>query len=307
MSTTLDGQHLRIFEALVRTTNMTRAAEELHMTPSGVSQGLKSLETDLGCRLFERSSRKFALTGAGREFLPDAKEILEGMKAARRKLRACAEVRQDHLSIGANGTACQFLLPPTLREFRESFPDFVIRIEQCSSKQAITMLIEEQLDLILLTEPAEQPLSIAFYPIGEDDLQFITNPLHPWAVRRKAQRDDIPRHKLILPERGGNTYRLIEAYFRSENIRIQPCIEIANEQAVKEFVRLNLGIGILPRWLVSDELEQGLLAALPLGRKHLKRRWGVLYRKNRKLSLADDLLIRLSRNVFRALSESSEA
>jgi DNA-binding transcriptional LysR family regulator len=229
------------------------------------------------------------------------------MKAARRKLRACAEVRQDHLSIGANGTACQFLLPPTLREFRESFPDFVIRIEQCSSKQAITMLIEEQLDLILLTEPAEQPLSIAFYPIGEDDLQFITNPLHPWAVRRKAQRDDIPRHKLILPERGGNTYRLIEAYFRSENIRIQPCIEIANEQAVKEFVRLNLGIGILPRWLVSDELEQGLLAALPLGRKHLKRRWGVLYRKNRKLSLADDLLIRLSRNVFRALSESSEA
>lgn len=307
MNTTIDSQHLRVYATLARTLNMSQAAEVLHMTPSGVSHCLKALETDLGCRLFERTSRKLGLSKAGRELLPEADLILNQMKLARGKIRASLDLRQGQLLIGANGTACQFLLPPALREFRESFPEFTIKIEQCTSKQSVSLLMEGQLDLALLTEPIQLPSSIEFYLIGEDDLQFIVHPLHPWAVKRKAQCDDIPRRKLILPERGGNTYRLIESYFRSDHIGIQPFIEIANEQAIKEFVRLDMGVGILPRWMVADEIEHGSLVALPMGRRRLKRKWGVVYAKTRKLSLADDLLIKISRSVFRALAEPSEA
>src|SRR5262249_45854805 len=157
---------------------------------------------------------------------------------------------------------------------------FAIKIEQCSSREAILQLLENRLDLALLTEPVEHSPQVEFNVIGEDDLQFILHPLHPWAVKRRAAREDIPSRKLILPERGGNTYRLIESYFRTEDIQIQPFIEIANEQAIKEFVRLDMGAGILPRWLVAEELEHGSLVALPLGRHRLKRRWGILYAKS---------------------------
>jgi DNA-binding transcriptional LysR family regulator len=307
LSTIIDSQHLRVYATLARTLNMSRAAEELHLTPSGVSHCLKALETDLGCSLFVRTSRKFALTSAGQELLPEAELILNQMKSARGKLRTLANWGKGQLLIGANGTACQFILPPVLREFHESFPDLTIKIEQCSSRQAIALLPAGQLDMALLTDFAQLPAGIEFYAIGEDDLQFVVNPLHPWAVKRQAQREDIPRRKLILPERGGNTYRLIESYFRMEKIRIQPFIEIANEQAIKEFVRLDLGVGILPRWLVAEEIENGLLAALPLGRRRLKRSWGVLYAKERKLSLPDDLFIKISRSVFRGLATPSEA
>lgn len=303
MRTTIDSQHLRVYATLARTLNMSRAAEILQMTPSGVSHCVKALETDLGCSLFDRTPRKISLSQAGRKLFPEAEQILNQMKIARGKIRAVGELQQNQLRIGANGTACQFLLPPALREFRESFPEFTIKIEQCASKQGIALLTEGQLDLALLTEPAQLPSSIEFFLIGEDDLQFIVHPLHPWAVKRKAQCEEIPRRKLIFPERGGDTYRLIESYFRTDNINIQPFIEIANEEAIKEFVRLDMGIGILPRWMVDDEIEQGLLAALPLGRRRLKRRWGVLYAKTRKLSLPDDLLIKISRSVFRALAE----
>ena len=68
-----------------------------------------------------------------------------------------------------------------------------------------------------------------------------------------------------------------------------------------------MGVGILPRWLVADDLELGLLVALPLGRRRLKRRWGVLYASARKLSLADGLFIKISRSVFRTLAETVEA
>lgn len=307
MKSTIDSHHLKVYVTLARTMNMSRAAQELHMTTSGVSQCLKALERDLECRLFDRNSRRFALSQAGREFLSEAEQILDRMKSIRTRVRAWNDWRQGQLLIGANGTACQFLLPPILREFRESFPGFVIKIEQCSSRQAISLLMDEQLDLALLTEPAEHAPEIEFNLIGEDDLQFIVNPLHSWAAKRKAQREDIPNRKLILPERGGNTYGLIESYFRSENINIQPFIEIANEQAIKEFVRLDMGVAILPQWMVADELEQGLLLALPLGRRRLKRHWGVLHSKARKLSLADDLFISIARSVFRSLAHSGEA
>ncbi|MDB6054242.1 MAG: LysR family transcriptional regulator [Verrucomicrobiales bacterium] len=304
MKIIIDSQQLRVYIALARTMNMSRAAVELHMTTSGVSHCLKALESDLGCRLFDRSSRKFQFSQVGREFLAEAEQILDQMKSVRGKVRAWNDWREGQLFIGTNGTACQFLLPPVLREFRESFPGFTIKIEQCTSKQAIAMLLENKLDLALLTEPAEHSPQIAFNQIGEDDLHFIVHPLHPWAVKRRVQREDIPNWKLILPERGGNTYALIESYFRTENITIQPFIEIANEQAIKEFARLNMGVGILPRWMVAEDIEQGKLVALPLGRRRLKRRWGGLYAKNRKLSLADDLFIKISRSVFRTLAEA---
>jgi DNA-binding transcriptional LysR family regulator len=306
MKTLIDSQHLSVYVTLARTMNMSRAAEELQLTTSGVSHCLKKLEADLGCRLFERNSRKFDLSPVGREFLAEAEQILQQMKTVRGKIRAWNDWRQGQLLIGANGTACEFLLPPVLREFRESFPNFAIKIEQCTSKQAITLLLENKLDLALLTEPAEHAPHIEFNSICEDALQFIVHPLHSWAVKRKVQREDNSHWKLILPERGGNTYGLIESYFRSENIRVQPFIEIANEQAIKEFVRLDLGVGILPRWLVAEDIEDGSLVALPLGRRQLKRRWGVLYSNARKLSLADDLFVKISRSVFRTLTESSE-
>lgn len=250
--------------------------------------------------------RKFEISQIGREFLAEAEHILEQMKTVRGKIKAWNDWRQGQLFIGANGTACQFLLPPTLREFRESFPGFIIKIEQCSSRQAIAMLLEGKLDLALLTEPTEHSPSIEFHQIGEDDLQFIVNPLHSWAVKRKVQLEDIPNRKLILPERGGNTYALIESYFRSENINIQPFIEIANEQAIKEFVRLNMGVGILPRWMAANEIEHGSLVALPLGRRRLKRRWGMLRAVSPEPNLAETLFANISRSVFRALIQSSE-
>ena len=301
MKTIIDGQQLLVYVTLARTLHMGRAAEKLKLTPSGVSHCLKALEADLDCRLFERTSRRIALSEAGREFVPEAERILEQMKSLRSRVRTDADRRDGQLRIGASGTACEFILPPTLREFRESFPDFTIQIEQCSSPQAVSLLAEGQLDLALLTDSKPHP-GLRFIFIGEDDLQFFVEPLHPWAVKRKVSREDIPaKRKLILPERGSNTYALIESYFREENIRIQPFIEIANEQAIKEFVRLDLGVGILPRWLAAGDVEQGLLVGLPMGRRRLKRRWGILHGKTRKLSLAESLFINICRSVFREL------
>jgi DNA-binding transcriptional LysR family regulator len=299
--TTIDSQYLRVFCVLARHLNMSRAARELELTPSGISHCLKALESDLGCRLFERSSRKISLTPAGLEFRAEAEAILERMSNARSKLRSWVDWRRGGLRLGACNTACQYLLPLALREFRESFPAFTIQIRPCTAQQALDAIAEEQIDLALFVEPPRHG-GVNFITIAEDELHFVVHPAHPWTKRRSER--DVAKEKLILPERHNETYHLINQYFEQDGIRIKPFIEIGNEDAIKQFVRLNLGVGLLPRWITLSEIAQGTLSCVSLGRRRLRRRWGILHGGNRQLAFPESVFVNLCRNVAENLMAS---
>jgi LysR family transcriptional regulator, low CO2-responsive transcriptional regulator len=296
--TTIDSQYLRVFCALARHLNMSRAAQELELTPSGISHCLKALEADLGCRLFERTSRRISLTPAGLEFRTEAEAILEHMSAARSKLRMWVDWRRGGLRLAASTTACQYILPHALREFRESFPGFSIQIHPCITPQAVELIAEETADLALIIEPSRNT-GLRFIPLAEDELQFLVHPIHPW-TRRGAERD-VAKENLILPDRSSETHSLIEAYFHREGVRIKPFIEIGNEEAIKQFIRLNLGIGLLPRWIAEAEIRDGLLTSLPLGRRRLRRQWGILHRNSHELTFSESVFVNLCGNVATGL------
>jgi DNA-binding transcriptional LysR family regulator len=113
----------------------------------------------------------------------------------------------------------------------------------------------------------------------------------------------VTSEKLILPERLSETHCLIDNYFQQDGIRIKPFIEIGNEEAIKQFVRLDLGVGLLPRWIAAAEIEQGSLACVPLGRRRLRRRWGILHNVNRGLTLPESVFVNLCRNVATGLMQ----
>jgi len=302
--TTIDSQYLRVFCALARHLSMSRAAQELDLTPSAVSHCLKALETDLGCRLFERTPRKLALTQAGVEFVTEAEAILQRMNSARGKLRNWMDWRRGRLRIAASTTACQYILPQALREFRESFPSFTIQIDPCPVRQALEAIGGGEMDLGFFVEPA-QHTGMNFIVTGQDELQYLVNPVHSWARNKRASRDDVSSQNLILPERGSDGHTLIENYFRRSGIRIQPFIEIDNEEAIKQFVRLDLGIGMLLRWIAAAEISQGSLLSLPLGRRRLRRNWGIFHARGHKLSFAENVFIDLCRSVSHNLMTES--
>jgi DNA-binding transcriptional LysR family regulator len=282
---------------------MSRAAQEMEMTPSGVSHCVKALEADLGCRLFDRTSRKISLTRAGLEFRAEAEAILERMSSARSKLHSWIDWRRGGLRIAACSTGCQYILPHTLLEFRESFPEFTIQIFPGTARQALDLLAEEEVDLALFVEPT-LPANFRFIPLAEDELHFLVHPVHPW-TRRGSDRD-VARQNLILPERHSETHMLIDAYFQREGVRIRPFIEIGSEEAIKQFVRLDLGVGLLPKWIAAAEIEQGSLKSLPLGRRHLRRRWGIIHSASRELTFPETVLINLCRNVCGSLMSSTQ-
>ncbi len=294
MSTaTLETRHLRAFAILARTGSFTKAARELHLTQSAVSHAMKALEQQAGCRLLDRTGKKAALTEAGELLLVHAERILGEMAHARAALEKLGKWGQSRLRIGASATACHHILPPVLREFQKEFPRCRIEIEPGDTPEMIELLRGGKIDLAVNLEPrTREPLE--FHPLFTDELQFIVAPTHPWAVAGRVTREEIARQNYILYSRKSYTGALTEEYFAKEDIVLRTAIEMGSISAIKEMVRLDLGITILAPWTAGKETEDGSLVALPLGKRKLKRRWGVLHWQSRRLSIQEERFIRLA-------------
>jgi DNA-binding transcriptional LysR family regulator len=253
---------------------------------------MKALESDIGCRLLDRLGKKTALTQAGEQLLQHAHRILQEMETARESLTQLAKWGHGRLRVGASTTACQHLIPPVLREFKESFPDHVITIEPGDTGELVNTLLRHRIDLALSLEVDKEP-QLEFHPLFSDELQFIVGALHPWGQARRVERSEIPRENYILYSKRSLTFRLIEEYFQREQMVLNTVMEVGSMEATKELVKLGLGVSILAPWIAKKEIEEGSLVSLPLGRRKLSRHWGILYCRGKRLNLAEATFIGL--------------
>jgi LysR family transcriptional regulator, low CO2-responsive transcriptional regulator len=292
----LDSRQLLAFLRLAKTGSFTLAARELNLSQSAVSHSIRALEESVGCRVFDRLTKKVVLTQAGEQLFHHAEKIFREMAAAKTSLAHLGKWGKGRLRIGATPTACQYILPAVLREFKESFPDFQIAIEPGDTPDALGALRDSRIDLALALEPRREE-SVEFIPVFKDDLVFILPPLHPWALSRKVDRTEVAKQNYVLYNRNSQTFRLLDEYFREERVVLHTFIELGSMEAIKELVKLGLGVSILAPWICEDEIADGSLVALALGRRKLVRSWGVMHWKGRRLNLAEETFVGLCRSV----------
>lgn len=306
MAAVLDSRQLRAFSALARSGSFTQAARELHLTQSAVSHAIRALEEEIGCRLLDRRGKKSTLTQAGEQLLVRAEKILAEMTLAREEITQLGKWGAGRLRLGATTTACQYLLPPVLREFKESFPACTIAIEPGDTPSAIELLRLHRIDLALVLEPQGEP-QLDFRHLFTDELQFIVSPLHPWAQAGQVIEGEVPRQSYILYEKTSYTFQMIQDHFREREQVLFTFMELGSMEAIKELVKLNLGVSILAPWIARKEIAEKSLVALPLGRKKLRRKWGILHWKDRRLSLPEATFVGLCKSVTERLNDAESA
>jgi len=169
-------------------------------------------------------------------------------------------------------------------------------IEPGDTPQAIELLRQNRVDLALALEPPEED-RITFRPLFSDELKFIVSPLHPWAKAGRISSDEISQQNLILSSKASLTFRIITRYLSQESINLRSFLELGSMEAIKELVKIGLGVSILAPWIAQAEIEEGSLVALPLGRRKLKRRWGLAYWQSRRLSLPEETFAGLCKSV----------
>lgn len=304
MTNPIDSRQLRAFAALSRTGSFTLAAKELFLSQSAVSHSMKALETDVGCRLFDRVGKKVLLTQAGEALLHHTEKILQEMASARAGLEQLGKWGVGRLRIGASPTACQYILPAVLREFKESFPKCRISIEPGDTIEAIESVRENRIDLAITLEPRNEE-QFEFHPLFGDELAFIVGAMHPWARDGHVVRAEIPKQSYVLYNKKSYTFRMVRDYFNQEDMVLNTVIELGSMEAIKELVKLGLGVGILSPWIAQKEIQEKSLVALPLGRRKMKRNWGVIHWRGRRLSLAEETFLGLCKAATADLGKTS--
>ncbi len=304
MSSTLDSRQLLAFATLARRGSFTQTARELFLTQSAVSHTIKSLERDVGVTLFDRVGKKVHLTQAGEHLLVYAERVLRDMHDARAGIEELQNWGHGRLRVGAITTACHHILPTVLREFKQSFPRCVIKIEPGDQPRQLELLRSSQVDIAITLQPDETAAGdLEFRPLFEDHLAFLVSPMHRWAEARRAPLDEIAKETVVLYNKVSFTFRLVDGYFRGQGVVLQNFIELGSMEAIKELVKIGLGAGVLAPWTAREELAKGALVEVPLGERPLRRRWGVSYLKGRKLPLAEETFAGLCEAVTEGFGE----
>lgn len=296
MQELLDSRQLRTFVSLARTGSFTATAKEVFITQSAVSHSMRALESELGCRLLNRVGKRTTLTLEGEQLLRYANRIIADMTAARESLDQLGKWGETRLRVGASISACQYLLPGVLREFKKTHPKCRITLEPGDTPALIEAVREQRLDLALALAPQREP-ALEFQRLFADELMFIVPPQHPWVEAGGVARPEISKQSFILYSRNSQTFRAVESYFREEGITLNAAMELGSIDTIKELVRIGMGISVLATWIAREELKAGSLVALPLGRRKLRREWGILHGKEHTLSLVEAEFVRLCREA----------
>jgi DNA-binding transcriptional LysR family regulator len=309
----MDDVHaLRVFVAVAHNLSFTRAAETLFLTQSAISHQVAALEKNLGASLFERRGRTVSLTAPGQVLLDRSKRIFAALDEATDAVKQAAQPGLGRLRIGASPTACQYLVPESLREFRECFPDYLLSITPGDSPDVAERVLDGSIDLGIMIRPEQRERGgrLEYHPLFEDVLGFLVAPLHPWARSGKVDRREIGEQRMVLYGRRSATYRAVERWFLKMKTPLRDPIELGSMEAIKELVKLGLGISVMAAWVSQPELEDGSLVWLPLPGGKVSRQWCVATQAGRTLSLAEQTFIGLCRsaaeNLARFVSEKKQ-
>ncbi|MEM9524153.1 MAG: LysR family transcriptional regulator [Pseudomonadota bacterium] len=255
---TLD--QLRMLVAIDDTGSFTAAARRLHRAQSAVSHAIRTLETDIGVSLFDRSTRKPQLTKAGKAVLDEARSVLARIDHLKARARGMAEGMEAELKIAASAVAPRAGLMAVFDQFREAFPTVGLRLFVEEVGGAPQLVLDGRADLGLVGKPSLEarllePLEAI--SIGFVDIIAVAPPDHPLALKSgRLTKADMQDHRQLIP-----TSRALPRY---QNRLVNDVWEIADLGMRRDMIISGLGWGTVPRHIVQDALAKGRLVQLDI-------------------------------------------
>ncbi len=291
-SSLLESRQLEAFEVLCRTGSFTETAKQLFLTQSAVSHSMKSLEEELGCKLFRRQGKKFSITEAGDRLLRFARPYLGEMQVLRQELNGFEKFGSGRLRLGASEQACRFLLPPILAKFKEAHPKCRFEVKAEDTPQCLEMLNLGEIDLAITLEPVKSS-EIDFVPCFSDELRLVVLPDHRWSLTGKIDWNQAVAENFILYNRSSYTFRALNDYLNEKGVKLNSFMEMSSPEATKELIKVGMGISVMASWSVEEECSRGELNSLSLGFPKLTRTWGISVRRGRILNKAERIFIKI--------------
>ncbi len=282
----LDCRQLKIFLAVWEQKNISKAAQRLNLSQPTVSAHLKTLEEQLGVRLFDRTSRTVEPTVAAKVLYPHARRIIRLNRTALDELAAFVGNSLGHLDIGASNIPGQYLLPRLLASFKAGREGVKVSLK-ISDTMAIIREVDSGTVEIGLVGAKVENRRLEFQECFEDELIFVVGNNHELSGRKTISLEDVLSQPLVIREKGSGSRLTVERFFQEKGLDVSDMsvlMELGSTEAIRQAVKAGVGCAFISRRAVEDDLGCGLLQEIKVKGLYIKRHFYLTWSRNRTLS-----------------------
>ena len=266
---------LSSFLAVAREGSVSGAAEKLYVTQPSISAAVSALSRELGVDLTARVGRGIGLTPAGEAFRPYAADVLGLVEQGRQAAREAADFSMRSLRIVAVATAAEYVVPSLLRAFHRQHPEINLALEVANRASVFERVLEHEVDVAIAGRPPDDE-RIAGVAFLKNELALIAAPDDSLVGDRAVRPELLADRVWLMREQGSGTRQLVTEFLTEHDLRPQT-LTLGSNGAIKEAVRLGLGVSLQSRVAVENELASGALAEIGVRGGLPQRQWYALH------------------------------
>lgn len=272
----------KIFYVVAEAKNITKASEKLNISQPAVTKHIKNLESQLKTPLFIRTKKGVVLNEYGKKLFLKVKQALTLLEDSENEIIEYSKENKGTIKIGISTTLTKKYLLKHLEGFRNLYPNITIDIFTDPTKDLIKALKEGNIDFIISKFPNHLDYDLNYNKIGQTQYIFVTN--KKYFNLDKLNINNIKDYPLLLQKSPSNSRESIEKYFKENNIKIEPRMNIASSNLLIDFIYLGYGIGYVTKLYVEEELNSNKLSEIKIEPKPDKIDYGIITLKNNILT-----------------------
>jgi len=280
----MDFDQLETFLEVARHASFSRAAEKRFRTQPAISSQIRSLEEEVGAKLFDRSGGKVSLTAGGKAFQKYVEETLDARKAMLVAIAEMERVPRGEIIVGANEGTCLHILPEVFADFKKQYPDVSVNIKRSDYAGILESVIDNSVDFGVVSLPVtDNRLTVVL--IHRDELVIIVPPSHTLGKMKSSPIAEAARFPLVVPK-VGHTRDSLEELFHERRLKPNYTMELDSSELLKRFVAAGVGVGFIARSNVVEDVRARSLAAITIADAQVRRDLALVFRKDKALSRA---------------------
>ncbi|WP_297423608.1 LysR family transcriptional regulator [Clostridium sp.] len=293
----LDLNLYKVFYTVAKYKNISRASEILFVSQPAVSKSIKTLEKNLGIKLFLRSSKGVTLTSEGAVLYNHIENGFEEILLGERLVEKLKNKDMGTINIGVSTAIGKNYLVPKLEKFIQLYPNFKINILNRPTIDTVQLVEEDKLDLAIVGAPNSDD-NLQFVKLSIIHDIFVASPSYLDKLAYTSLEDLFNRGSFMLLENPNVTRSHIDNYFISQNLKVITDIEASNMDFLIECAKIGLGITSVIKEFILDDINNERLIDIALDTPIPQRHIGVIYKNPSNLSIASKTLIEFLKNYI---------
>ncbi|HBL64753.1 MAG TPA: LysR family transcriptional regulator, partial [Achromobacter sp.] len=208
-----DLQELQAFVA--ERASFRAAADDLHLSQPALSRRIDKLESILGARLLERTTRRVSLTQVGRIFLERARSAIDELESAVLSIGDLAAQRGGLVTVACVPSVAYYFLPSVIRDYTERFPRIRVRIIDETANTVLNSVVTGRADFGISFFGTQEP-DVDFKAVLREDFVLAVRRDHPLATRRSVSWEDLSQERFMtVAKESGNRLLIDDALAKS--------------------------------------------------------------------------------------------